>query len=279
MPVIAMTREMGSLGKEVAEGVAKELGLRPLYEEVVNDLVDRSNLSGATVNGVIESHVSRYRQWRSQPTRLNAYARASLLEIALKGDVLIRGWGAPFLFRPISHIPCIRICAPFERRVLNLMRVFPTMKRQEIEQQMKRSDRAYGASLRMSRRANTEQPWHFDLILNTEREPIECCVGAIVRITQRPEFQESEESRAELQRMAQHARIRAALKSSSITADARITVEIEKDVINLNGIVDDLAQRKAIEDIVRDLAGSRSIQSGLRPMVGGVPFHRTGANF
>ena len=39
MTVIAMTREMGSLGGEVAQGLARELGLKLVYHEIVESLV------------------------------------------------------------------------------------------------------------------------------------------------------------------------------------------------------------------------------------------------
>lgn len=279
MPVIAMTREMGSLGKEVAEGVARELGLTCVYEEVVSGLADEMRLSRDTVAGIVEGRTGRLQRWRSLPARTDVHARALLLETALEGDVLIRGWGAPFLFRPIRHIPCVRVCAPFEWRVANLMRMLGTSRRQEIEREIGRSDRAYGASLRMSRRANADAPWYFDLILNTERESIGNCVREIVRLTKRPEFQETQDSRGLLEQKALQARIKAALRGSPQTAAARITIEIEKDAIRLSGMVDDDAQRGAIGQIVRALAGIRSVQCSLRSIKGGVRHSRIASNF
>lgn len=44
MPVIAMTREMGSLGKEVAKGVAREFGLMVTQHEIIDVLADKMRL-------------------------------------------------------------------------------------------------------------------------------------------------------------------------------------------------------------------------------------------
>ena len=41
MPLIAMTLEMGSLGNEVAQGIAEALGLKPLHHEIIGDLADK----------------------------------------------------------------------------------------------------------------------------------------------------------------------------------------------------------------------------------------------
>src|SRR3981081_3108370 len=53
MVAIAMTREMGTLGKDVAQGIADSLGLKVIHSELVeHDL--------ATRLGVQESAVHRY---------------------------------------------------------------------------------------------------------------------------------------------------------------------------------------------------------------------------
>ena len=44
MTIIAMTREMGSLGKDVAEGLAQDLGLRLLYHEIVDSVAEKMHL-------------------------------------------------------------------------------------------------------------------------------------------------------------------------------------------------------------------------------------------
>ena len=41
MPLIAMTREMGSLGKEVAKGVGEALGIPVLHHEIIEPLADK----------------------------------------------------------------------------------------------------------------------------------------------------------------------------------------------------------------------------------------------
>ena len=40
MPLIAMTREMGSLGKDVAAGVAARTGKRVVYHEIIEPMIN-----------------------------------------------------------------------------------------------------------------------------------------------------------------------------------------------------------------------------------------------
>jgi len=53
MPIIAITREMGSLGKDVAAALGDELGLPVIYHEVIDHLADRMRVRKSHVSGVM----------------------------------------------------------------------------------------------------------------------------------------------------------------------------------------------------------------------------------
>ena len=51
MVVIAMTREMGTLGKDVAQGIADQLDLQVIHHEIVeHDLAERLHLQESAVH-------------------------------------------------------------------------------------------------------------------------------------------------------------------------------------------------------------------------------------
>ena len=52
MTVVAITREMGTLGKDVATGLGEALGLPVIYHEIIDHLADRMR--------VRRSHVVRF---------------------------------------------------------------------------------------------------------------------------------------------------------------------------------------------------------------------------
>ena len=59
MTVIAMGREMGSLGKKIADGVARKLNLPVIHYEIIDHLSDRSR--------VRRSHVVRLLDPKDDP--------------------------------------------------------------------------------------------------------------------------------------------------------------------------------------------------------------------
>ena len=65
----------------------------------------------------------------------------------------------------------------------------------------------------------------FDLVLNTDRLSVDTCVQQIRALLARPEFAETDASRALLQGMALSARVRAALRAHEATHGVDITIE------------------------------------------------------
>ena len=104
MTVIAMTREMGSLGKDVALGLSVELGLAVVHHELVErELAGRMKLRESEVHRFLEGTASLFERWKIDQSKLSSYSAAEILQIARKGNVLIRGWGATQLLKDVPH--------------------------------------------------------------------------------------------------------------------------------------------------------------------------------
>jgi len=95
MVVIAMTREMGTLGKDVAQGTAEALGLRIIHSELVeHDLATRLGIQESAVHHYLEGSPSLLERWKIDKDKLSRYTAEEILEIAQQGNVIIRGWDA-----------------------------------------------------------------------------------------------------------------------------------------------------------------------------------------
>jgi len=268
MPVIALSKEMGSLDKEVAEAVAKEMGLCTVHNEIIEDLTQASGLRREAVTRLVEGRGGRFERWIARAGAFNAFSRKDLFEIALKGNVVIRGWAAPYLFHPVGHIPCVRIRAPLGSRVKNLKKALNSEDEAFIQNEIKRSDRAYAATLRMSLRMNSEDPCNYDLVLNTERCSTDYCVSAIIQLAKLPAFQETSASVAVLKRMALCARLGAALNPSPQASRVFFVLEGDDAVVRLQGLVDCRDEALALEQIVAEVPGVRKIDNRVRSISG-----------
>ena len=94
MVAIAMTREMGTLGKDVAQGIANSLGLKIIHSELVeHDLATRLGVEESAVHRYLEGGASVLDRWKIDKEKLSRYTAEELLEFARDGNVIIRGLG------------------------------------------------------------------------------------------------------------------------------------------------------------------------------------------
>jgi hypothetical protein len=54
MPLIAMNREMGSLGKDVAKGLSQALGLKIQHHEIIDHIANRARIRKSHVVSFLE---------------------------------------------------------------------------------------------------------------------------------------------------------------------------------------------------------------------------------
>ena len=120
MPVIAMTREMGSLGKEVAAAVSARLGKPVIHHEIIDHLADKMRLRKSHVIRFLDGKSSIWERLTTDKTSLSIYTADETMALVESGEVgVIRGWGAAHLLRSIPHVICVRVCAPMGLRTLS----------------------------------------------------------------------------------------------------------------------------------------------------------------
>jgi cytidylate kinase len=213
MPVVAMTREMGSGGREVARGVAERLGLKVILHEMVeHDLAEHMHVQDSAVHHLFEGSATLRERLQVGRKRLARYAIEEILELARQGNVLIRGWGACVILRDVTHVARVRVCAPLEARVRAISQRSgvdnPVTARQEIE----RNDAAHKRTLKAAYGVDREDALLYDLVLNTGRTSLNTCVSLVCNLVQAPEFQETEASRAVLEDRTLEAHLRVKLR-------------------------------------------------------------------
>lgn len=264
MPVIAMNQEMASLGKDVAQALAEELSLAQVTHEVVDHVAHKMHARKSLIRRVMDGKAGMLDRMRTDSRSVSTYVAEEVFELAARGNIIIRGWGATYLLRTIPHVPCVRVCASLERRVAWLMRRLDTDDEDVIRHELRRSDAAHAHNMRQRFGVSWGDPLLYDLVLNTDRLSVSGCVDQIKSLLSLPEFHETPESRRLLANAALEAHIRAALKAADDTEHVNITISVDDERIALEGIATNDAERKAAERIVRNVSGQREIDNRLK---------------
>ena len=270
MPVIAMTQEMATLGKDVALGVCEALGLQQVRHEVGDVVAGRMAVKKSLIRRIREGKASKVEKWAADEKTISIFTAEEVLELAVKGNVLIRGWGATLLLRPVPHIPCIRVTAPLPVRVQRLMERLETDDEDLARHEIEVDDAARAARMGEHFNVTWGDPVLYDLTLNTERVPIPVCVDQVVALAKSAAFRETPESRRFLEDLALQARARAALRADTRTNAIDIVVDVKDGEVTLRGIVVDEREKALCSEIVSRLAGVKSVKDELRTMSGGL---------
>ena len=208
MPVIALTHEMGSLAQDVTDRLAHDLQLTIMRHEVVEHVASKMHVPRSLINRLREGKAGAFERLTADREGMAVYTAEEVLELAAQGNVVLRGWGATCLLRPVPHVLCVRITRPLPKRVEWLLAELDTDDADFAEAEIRRSDHAHAARMHEQFGVTWGDPLLYDLVLNTERISVESCVEQIRALLGRPEFAETEQSRALLKGMALQARIR-----------------------------------------------------------------------
>lgn len=264
MPVIAMNQEMGSLGKDVAQALAEELGLAQVTHEVVDHVAEKMHTRKSLIRRVMEGKAGMLDRMSTNSRSVSTYVAEEVFELAARGNTVIRGWGATYLLRAIPHIPCIRVCASMENRVQWMMKRLDTDDEELVREELRRSDAAHTHNMNVRFGATWGDPLLYDMVLNTDRVSVAGCVQQIKQLLALPEFRETPDSLEKLQNATLEAHVRAALRSDEDTDHVNVAITASKGHIVLEGIVVDDAERKAADRVARAVSGVSSVDMQLK---------------
>jgi cytidylate kinase len=266
MPVIALTQEMGSLAKDVSLKLAETLGLAVMRHEVIEHVADRMQVSTSLIGRLRGGKAGLVERLTTDSRSVALYTAEELFALADRGNVVLRGWGATCLLRPVPHVVCVRITRSLKKRVEWLMGDLETDDAEFAEAEIRRSDQAHAARMHAQFGVTWGDPVLYDLVLNTDRLSVESCVEQIRLMVNRPEFAETLASRALLANMALEARVRAALKEHEATRDINVTITANQGEVMLRGIVLNSDERAQAEAVAVEVSGVSGVHNQLRLM-------------
>ena len=264
MPLIAMNREMGSLGKDVAAGLEQALGMKIRHHEIIDHVANRTRLRKSHVISFLEGKQGLLERLTTDQVSLRILTADEILSIAESGEpVILRGWGATSLLKDVPH--GVRVCVSASRRtrVKRMMERLESNDMAQVERIVDQNDEAAHAVMRRHFHIDTRDINEYDMGFNTDRVSVAQCVDEIVKLVKSAQFAETDESRAKLRDVALAQHVRAALRTHGSTAHCSVRVAALDGKVELRGTVDQIEQSEACSDIARRLKGVRAIENHL----------------
>jgi cytidylate kinase len=264
MIVIAMTREIGSHGSEVAAGLVNELGLTVINSEIIaSNVAGRIGVEEGTVQRYLEGSASIFERWQIDKRKLSRYTSEEILTRAQQGNVLIRGWGAAALFTDIPQVISVRVCTPMALRVRLMMERLGVNDADAMREEIERFDAAHAKTMLASFNVDRDDALLYHMVLNTARMPIDACVKAICQLARDPRFQDDAMVSSALADKLLETRVNAALSDEIDIGDAPagITVSAANGRITLTAASSSGNLRAKAEKVASQVPGVRAINN------------------
>jgi cytidylate kinase len=265
MPIVAMTREMGSLGKDVAALVAERIDKPLLHHEMIGLVADKMRLRKSHVVRFLEGKAGIWERMTTDATSISIYTADETFSLLEDGSVgVLRGWGAGHLLRPVAHVISVRVCAPLEIRTQRMMERLNTDDRNFVSSEIRASEEAHTAITRRHFGVDWHDAENYDLVLNTERLTVDECVEEIVALLAGSQFQETEASQRVLADLALQTHVRAALRHDPRTAKVNVSIDAKDGRVILSGVLEAGIDEGDALTVVNGVSGVVEIETRLR---------------
>lgn len=263
MGIVAVTRELGSLGTYVAERLAERRGYRHVRREILAEAARFGEVSEERLIGAVEGSPGLWERLIEPGRRNYLHVASAVLEFAAEDNVVLLGRWSTMLLRGVRHAVRVRVCAPQELRVTRLMERMQ-ISHAEAEALSHRYDEGVRARLRQFFDVEWENSDLYDLVINTERVTVDRACDLIERLLDAGEFQADDASRQEVRDRALAARVAEAIKMDPRAARADLTIRAHRGVVTLEGLVFSLEEREAAAEVARQTPGVNAVNAAVQ---------------
>jgi cytidylate kinase len=263
LPVVAMTREMGSLGSPIAQEVARRLGYAFLRNDILRNAAREYRVHEASLVGAVEESPGLLERLRPPRFRYRAYLEAAVLDAALRDRVVLVGRWSTLFLRGISHAVRVRVCAPLDVRTRRVMERH-TLDHEAASARVISYDDGVRARMRQMFAVDWTDPLLYDLVINTGTMSVSTAVGQVLGLVAAPEFEATPASRRLLADRALAARIRAILKATPSSAHVELDVQAMGGHVRLAGVVGSERARDAALKVAGEVPGVTGVSSEVK---------------
>jgi cytidylate kinase len=184
---IAISRQMGSGGRTVAEQVAKKLGWRLVGREVVTEAARKTGFEEEKIERVFERRVSLEDRLNFQQKSGKYLSAVSSVihEMVEQGEVVILGRGAGVIMGSDSRLLRVHLVADLDTRIQRIAGQFDLKGPKGLDEARKRvldSDYSRSAYHNYLFNSDWNDPLIYDLVVNTTGISRDQAVDTILEI-------------------------------------------------------------------------------------------------
>lgn len=263
MPIITISREMGTGAYDIAKELAKKLKFTLVDGPKLASCAAQYGLALEVFQAVDEKPPS----YNTVEDRVRAASLNSieliLLDLAKQGNVILYGRGGQDLLQGCGNVLRLRFIADFEERVERFAErewIDPDLAQELI----RRSDHQRGGFIHFYFDRDWNDPLGYDLTFNTSRISSQSIVDVVVAAVKDAQLKEADSwSVTEIENTILIKKIETALLRSAELEYRPFRIEIEDGQVTLSGYLGTELEKNAALRVVADVEGVEGVIDNL----------------
>ncbi|PLX79907.1 MAG: transport-associated protein [Desulfuromonas sp.] len=259
MAIITISRQMGSGGIPIVQAVAEQLGYTLIDGESIREEAAKYGLSVEDLEQADEKPPVFIEEKDDKLAVDLHQIELIILEMALKGNVIIYGRGGQDLLAEATNVFRVRIIRPFEDRVENWAErewLDPDYARILV----RKNDQQRAGFIKYYFDRDWNEPDNYDLIINTERLSEEMAVDLICKGVHDNNLVEKKgETKRILKNLIVRKRIEIAVLGDQEIDAHHVEIEVKEGAVLLSGHIHSEKDRKKVVKIATAMDGVKKV--------------------
>ena len=201
---------------------------------------------------------------------MGQFAAETILELASRGNVILRGWGAAHLLCDFPDVLRLRVCAPMRMRETVVMERTGIQERDTVRKEIEAYDAAHAGVIRRCYGGAWQCTENYDIVLNGGRFSVGECIDQILQILSNDRYRKTEAARQPIADKLLQLRIQQRLTDNLFGGHEipGVNVQVSSDEVVLDGYIQSNHSRKDIERVTQAVPGVVGISNNLEHLRG-----------
>ncbi len=261
MPIITISRQLGSKGSDIAKLLNKEFNCSYLDKESLEKAFNEYGIPRESVERFDEKKPGFWDLFKTDKARYLHYMKGAMLEFARKGNGIILGRGGQVLLAGISGVLHVRIFAPLNVRLERIMKQYECDER-HAEKIIQGSDSERAGFHRFFFGVNWEDINLYELVINTGSLSCETTIQIIRSIVESEEYKAAEaETSLKLNDLCLEHEIKTAIIYKENLSVQFLEVQSVQGNVVLGGIVDNSEDLERVDIVSGKIPGVKSVKN------------------
>jgi len=183
MSVITVSRQFGSLGKDVAEQLAESLGYKFLDKKILESQYDKYGIPDVSFEKYDEKNPGFIEYFKSGKDRYLRYLKTVVFEKSKEGNCVICGRGAHLMLQDIPGVLKVRIISSMDKRAARISQRLGCDKK-NAERIISQYDKNRSGFHKFFFEHDWRDPDLYDIIINTDNLSVDSCVDTLKTLNQ-----------------------------------------------------------------------------------------------